>query len=121
VAGPQVDVANLAARAGVPFDRVLPGFLVASYGDAASPSVSAAYRYASWDTRNVMQELNGGPFPLRLASLPTDTVARSLSGSGNYFFVSRAARAEPTTFRMLDPAGGPVGFAGARVYVVRVR
>jgi len=121
VAGPQVDVANLAARAGVPFDRVLPGFLVAIYGDAASPSVSAAYRYASWDTRNVMQELNGGPFPLRLASLPADTVARSLSGSGNYFFVSRAARAEPTTFRMLDPAGGPVGFAGARVYVVRLR
>jgi hypothetical protein len=121
VAGPQVDVANLVARAGVPFDRVLPGFLVASYGDAASPSVSAAYRYASWDTRNVMQELNGGPFPLRVAALPTDTVARSLSGSGNYFFVSRAPRAEPTTFRMLDPAGGPINFAGARVYVVRLR
>jgi hypothetical protein len=119
VAGPQIDVANLAARTGVPFERLLPGFLMASYGDVAD--VGAAYRYASWDMRDVMQTLNGGVYPLRLAALPTDALARSLSGSGNYFFVSRAARAEPTTFRMLSPDGSPITFPGARVYVVRLR
>jgi hypothetical protein len=55
VAGPQTDVANLAARSGVSFERLLPGFLVASYGDVASASVGAAYRFASWDLRNVME------------------------------------------------------------------
>jgi hypothetical protein len=121
VAGPQTDVANLAARSGVSFERLLPGFLVASYGDVASASVGAAYRFASWDLRNVMESLNGGSYPLRLAALPTDVLARSLAGSGNFYFVSRAARAEPTTFRMLDPAGGPITFAGARLYVMRLR
>lgn len=118
VAGPQVDVANLTARTGAPFERLLPGFLVAMYGAGA---VGPAYRYTSWDLREVMTSLNGGVHPLRLSSLPLDTTTRSLSGSGNFFFASRRARGEPATFRMLDPDGRAITFPGARVYVTRLR
>ncbi len=121
VAGPQVDVANLVARTGVPFEKLLQGFLMASYGDVAPASVGPTFRFASWNMRDVMESLNGGVYPLRLASFPADAVTRSLSGSGNYFFVSRAPRAEPATFRMLAPDGQPIAFAGARVYVARLR
>ena len=121
VAGPQVDVANLSARTGVPFDKLLPGFLVASYGDVASASVGAAFRYTSWNLRDVMGSLNGGVYPLRFSDFPTDATTRSLSGSGNYFLVSRSARANLATFRMLGLDGSSVAFPGARVYVTRLR
>ena len=121
VAGPQTDVANLVARTGIAFEQLLPRFLVASYGDVGSPSASATFRFASWNMRNVMESLNGGIYPLRQASFPSDAITRSLSGSGNYYVVSRGPRAEPATFRMLSPDGNPVSFAGARVYVVRLR
>jgi hypothetical protein len=49
---------------------------------------------------------------------PFATTAQS--GSGVYFLAQRAAGAPAATFRMLAPSGGNVGFAGARVYVVRV-
>lgn len=121
VAGPQVDVANLVARTGVPFDQLLQRFLVASYGDVTTATIGATYRFASWNMRDVMESLNGGVYPLRLSSFPADAATRSLSGSGNYFFVSRGPRAEPATFRMLSADGTPVGFAGARVYITRLR
>ncbi len=121
VAGPQVDVANLVARTRVPFEQLLQGFLVAAYGDVTTASIGSAYRFASWNMRDVMESLNGGVYPLRLSSFPTDAATRSLSGSGNYFFVSRGPRAEPVTFRMLAPDGTPVAFSGARVYVARLR
>lgn len=121
VAGPAVDIANLNARAGVSFDRILPGFLVANYGDVETANFAAVYRFSSWDIRDVMTSLNGGIHPLRLASFPAQTTVRAQSGSGSYFFVSRAAGAEPATFRTLSPGGQPLGDEGARVYVTRVR
>jgi len=121
VAGPQIDVANLIARTGVPFEQVLQGFLIASYGDVTSGAIGSAYRYSSWNMRDVMESLNGGVYPLRLSSFPAEARSRSLSGSGNYFFVSRGPRAEPATFRMLAPDGSPISFSGARVYITRLR
>jgi len=121
VAGPQVDVANLSARAGVPFDKLLPGFLVASYGEVASANIGAGFRFSSWNLRNVMESMNGGVYPLRFLTFPTDGVTRSLSGSGNYFLVSLGSKADPATFRMLGLDGAPVGFPGARVYLTRMR
>jgi hypothetical protein len=121
VSGPGIDVANLEARSGAPFDRILPGFLVAAYGEVPTATFGSAYRFASWNLRDVMETLNGGLYPLRLTSFPTETTARAQSGSGRYFFVSRAARADPATFRVLDPGGQPVSAAGARVYLVRLR
>jgi hypothetical protein len=118
VAGPEVDIRNLETRTGASFEDILPGFLVASVGET---SVEPRYTFSSWAMRGVMTEVNGGVFPLQVKSFPTDVATQSLSGSGNYFLLSRAAGSNTSTFRMTAPGGSPVEFAGARVYVVRVK
>ena len=119
VSGPQVDVANLEARAKVSFGEVLPGFLLASAADTVA--LGARYRFASWNMRDAMAGINAGQYPLRQTALPTDATTQSLSGSGNFFVWTRAAGAGPFTVRMRGVSGDPIGFDGARAYVVRLR
>lgn len=121
VAGPQVDVANLEARARVALDQILPGFLVANFADTSATSLEARYRYSSWAMRDAMTSLNGGVFPLRVTTLPADATMSSRSGSGNYFLFARGAAAGPATLRMSPTSGGASAFANARLYVVRVK
>jgi len=121
VAGPQVDVPNVIARTRVPFSEFLPGFLVASFGDTTVTALDARYSFASWAMRDATTNVNGGVFPLRLTTLPTELLTQSLSGSGNYFVLSRTAGASASTIRMLATGGGVVGFADARVIVVRLK
>jgi hypothetical protein len=121
VAGPQVDIANLVARTGSPFEQLLPRFLVASYADDVVSTTGSSHRFISWNMRDVMQSLNGGAYPLRLSGFPANLPTRSLSGSGNFFVVSRGPRAEVATFQMLAPDGSALTFPGARVYLARLR
>jgi hypothetical protein len=122
VAGPEVDIANLEARTHANFADVVAGFLVASFADSTIGSMAPRYSFASWSMRDVMTNFNGGDFPLRTRRLPSaDVVTSSPSGSGNYFVLSLAAGAPTATLQMLSPAGGPVDFTGARVYVARLR
>ena len=121
VVGPQVDVANLEARTRVSFTEILPGFLVAAAGDTTGAGLSSRYRFTSWAMRDAMTGLNGGVFPLRMTALPTEITTQSLSGSGNYFVLSRPASSSAFTVRMRSENGSPVAFAGARAYLVRVR
>jgi len=121
VAGPETDIANLVARARVPFEQILPGFLVANFADTTVAGLGARFQYSSWAMRDAMNNLNGGVSPLRVTPLPIDASTQSLSGSGNYFMLTRTAGGGAATFRMLSASGGAVGFADARVYVVRVK
>jgi hypothetical protein len=121
VAGPEIDVKNLEARTRVPFDELLPGFLVANFADGLVTGLEARYTFPTWSMRDVMTNLNGGLYPLRVVSLPNSVATESPSGSGNYFLWSRAPNAGTGAFRMLANTGTPVEFPGARVYVVRVR
>ncbi|MBC8088120.1 MAG: hypothetical protein H7Z40_12700 [Phycisphaerae bacterium] len=121
VAGPQIDVQNLEARARVPFEQILPGFLIANFADTVVVGLGARFQYSSWAMRDAMNNLNGGVSPLRVTPLPTDAQTQSLSGSGNYFLVSRSAGGSAVTFKMLSATGGAVAFPEARVYVVRVK
>lgn len=118
VSGPATDIQNLETAARASFDEILPGFLVATFGESG---VDAKYTFASWSMRSVMTDLNGGVFPLQVKPFPADVVTQSLSGSGNYFLLSRPGRSTTTTFRMVAPTGSAVEFAGARVYVARVK
>lgn len=119
VSGPQVDVANLEARTRVAFSELVPGFLLASTGDTTG--VPPRYRFVSWNIKDAMLGLNGGVYPLRTTALPAEASTQSLSGSGNFFTWSRPAAAGPFTVRMQDVSGGPVVFADARLYLVRVK
>jgi hypothetical protein len=122
VAGPSSSVTNLVQRAGAPFDQILSGWLVANYTDNLNiAGLDPRFSYTSWNMRDAIAGAAGGNYPLRVNTpgAPT-TFSRVVSGSGAYFLAQRAAGAPVATFRMLDPGGGNVTFAGARVYVVRV-
>jgi hypothetical protein len=67
-----------------------------------------------------MAGVNNNVFPLLVTPLPASVDTKSISGSGNYFRLTRVGPSPETTFRMMAPGGSMVGFAGARVYVVRI-
>lgn len=121
VAGPKTSVTNLVQHAGVPFDQIISGWLIANYTDNLGVSgLDPRYSYTSWNMRDAVAGAAGGNYPLRVntAGAPFQTTAQS--GSGVYFLAQRAAGAPAATFRMVDPGGGNVGFQGARVYIVRL-
>ena len=122
VAGPTSSVTNLVQRAGVPFDQILSGWMIANYADNVGiAGLDARYSYTSWNMRDaVAGATQGGTYPLRVNTPGAPFATNAESGSGAYFLAQRAAGAPVATFRMLAPGGGNVGFAGARVYVVRV-
>ncbi|HEX6054132.1 MAG TPA: hypothetical protein VFZ21_32905, partial [Gemmatimonadaceae bacterium] len=121
VAGPRSSVTNLTEKAGVPFDQIISGWLIANYADNLNiAGLDARYSYTSWNMRDAVAGAVGGNYPLRVDTPGAPVTTTAQSGSGVYFFANRSPGAPPATFRMRDPNGGNVGFAGARVYIVRV-
>jgi len=123
VAGPDTSVTNLVEKAGVPFEQIIAGWLIANYTDNLSVAgLDARYSYVSWNMRDAMSGLAGGTYPLRVQTLTAAPITTSVqSGTGVYFVTTPAAGALQATFRMLDPGGGNVTFPGARAYVVRLQ
>jgi len=123
VAGPKTGVTNLVQHAGVSFDQIIGGWLIANYADNLGiPNLDARYSYVSWNIRDAVsgaRQAGTYPLPTPAPSVPVTTTAQS--GSGVYFLAPRATGEPVSTFRMLDPGGGNVGFDAARVYVVRVQ
>ena len=75
----------------------------------------------SWVVRDVMTSSHSSnTFPLLVTPLPDNVQTKSISGSGNYFRLTRVGASPLTTFRMMAPGGSMVGFQGARVYVIRI-
>lgn len=121
VAGPDIGLRNLRQHAGAQFDDMLRGFLVSQFTSGLGIQLlDATNTMRSWNVRNAMAGVNNNVFPLLVTPLPANVATQSLSGSGNYFRLSRSTASPATTFRMLGPGGAPVNFAGARVYVLRL-
>ena len=123
VAGPKTGVTNLVQHAGVSFDQIIGGWLIANYADNLGiPNLDARYSYTSWNIRDAVagaRQAQTYPLPTPAPGVSVTTTAQS--GSGVYFLAPRTIGAPTSTFRMLDPGGGNVGFEAARVYVVRVQ
>ena len=122
VAGPKTGVTNLVQQAGVPFEQIIAGWLIANYADNLGiPDLDSRYSYTSWNMRDAVTDVSRGTYPLqpRTPGVATQTTAQS--GSGAYFLAQRTPGAPLSTFRMLDQGGGNVAFDGARVYIVRVQ
>jgi hypothetical protein len=122
VAGPETGVANLTKRAGVPFDSLMAGWMVANFVDNGGvPGLSSRYSYRSWDIRNVEAAVNQGVFPLVPAQLSAGKSAagKAPSAGGSYFILGTAA-SDRTIIGELDTTGGTVRYKGARLYIVRV-
>lgn len=122
VAGPDVGIRNLLQHAnGAQYDDLLSGWLISQFTDGVSiAGLPARYSMRSWAVRDLMGGYNNGVFPLLVTPLPAAVSTQSISGSGNFFRLTRLAASPETTFRMVAPGGANVGFAGARVYVVRI-
>lgn len=122
VAGPDIGLRNLLQHVqGGQYDDLLSGWLVSQFSDGVSiPGLDARYGMRSWAVRDVMATYNNGVFPLLVTPLPATVSTQSISGSGNYFRLTRTGASPETTFRMVSPSGTQVGFA-ARVYVVRLQ
>jgi hypothetical protein len=123
VAGPKTGVTNLVQHAGVSFDQIIGGWLIANYADNLSiPNLDARYSYTSWNMRDAISGARqAGTYPLPTPAPGVSVTTTVQSGSGVYWLAPRTTGSPASTFRMLDPNGGNVGFDGARVYVVRVQ
>jgi len=121
VGGPDIGLRNLLQHSNVQFDDMLSGWLISQFTtDLNIANLPAAYQMKSWAVRDAMTGASQGTFPLLVTPLPTIVDTKSISGSGNYFRLTRTTSSPETTFRMQGTSGGMVGFTGARVYVVRI-
>ena len=123
VGGPDIGLRNLLQHSnGAQFDDLLSGWLISQFTDGLNiPNLPARYQMNSWAVRDVMTGSNSTPtFPLLVTPLPANVDTKSISGSGNYFRLTRVGASPETTFRMQATSGSMVGFQGARVYVVRI-
>jgi hypothetical protein len=123
VGGPDIGLRNLLQHAnGAQFDDLLSGWLISQFTDGLNiPNLPARYQMNSWAVRDVMTGSNTtNVFPLLVTPLPNSISTKSISGSGNYFRLTRVGASPQTTFRMQATSGSAVGFQGARVYVVRI-
>jgi hypothetical protein len=122
VAGPETGVANLTKRAGVPFDSLMAGWMVANFVDNGGvPNMAARYSYRSWDIRNVESAVNQGVFPLVPTQLSAGQSAdgKAPSAGGSYYILGTSA-SDRTIIGQLNTNGGAVKYKGARLYIVRV-
>ncbi|HEY9515165.1 MAG TPA: hypothetical protein VIQ74_05730 [Gemmatimonadaceae bacterium] len=123
VAGPESGVRNLTARAGVAFDSLMAGWMVANFADNNGiTGINDRYTYISWNIRNVETAVNQGDgFPLVVTSLAQD---QSLNGTapsagGSYFQLTTSSGSR-TIIGQLDSAGGAATYTGARLYILRI-
>ncbi|MGH7649746.1 MAG: hypothetical protein ACREND_16655 [Gemmatimonadaceae bacterium] len=123
VAGPDTGVANLAARAGTPFDSVVAGWLPALYAsDDSIAGLPDRYTFPSWDLRSTEAAVNNGGFPLVATTLSGGNTASGTvsSAAANYYVVGVPASGT-VLLGEVAPNGGVVTFRGARLYIVRLR
>ena len=123
VNGPDIGLRNMLQHSnGAQFDDLLSGWLISQFTDGLPiPNLPARYQMKSWAVRDVMTSSHSSnTFPLLVKPLPDNIETKSISGSGNYFQLTRPVASPETTFRMMAPGGAMVTFQGARVYVVRI-
>jgi hypothetical protein len=122
-AGPQVGVQNLVARAGVPFDSLLSGWLIANFASGAGISgLNAKYSYTGYNMRDVQDNLNSGNYPLVVndASPGASGLLTPVnSATGAYYIATTSGQAFALSLAGANGTGAPA--TGARIYVVRLQ
>ncbi|HEY7893299.1 MAG TPA: hypothetical protein VIC24_00215 [Gemmatimonadaceae bacterium] len=123
VAGPDTGVANLVARTGTSFDSVAAGWLPSLYtSDDSISGLPARYTYLSWDIRSIEAAVNSGTFPLVASTLSAgNTASGSVSSAAANYYVVGVPASGTVLLGELTSNGGPVTYAGARLYIVRLR
>jgi hypothetical protein len=128
--GPTTGIGNLQQGAGVPFDSLVLGWLMASFTSGNdSVTVASKYNFVSFDMRDV--ETSGGTltYPLAVEVLPVAVQVDSSTvqgNSGNYLEFSNpvvtGATAGPSwSIEVVNGDATPISFPGARVYLLRIQ
>ncbi|MFL5575204.1 MAG: hypothetical protein ACJ79S_04475 [Gemmatimonadaceae bacterium] len=125
-AGPETGLANLTKRAGVSYDDILSGFVLASFADdLAIAGLDSRYTYSSWRLRDAVSGAVGATYPLQVNDLPpggASIQSVSRSGAATYFRYTSAGPTPSLAGRVLNRSeAGFATFPGARLYVLRVR
>ncbi len=119
-AGPEAGILNLTTAAGVPFDSLVKGMLVASYATGQGiPGLAARDQFVSYDTHEILTTISG-VFPLVPTAFPTGAIAQSLTviaNGGSYVLMANTAPVFAFAVRMLTTGLPP----GARVYLLRTQ
>ena len=92
VNGPDIGLRNLLRHSnGAQFDDLLSGWLISQFADGLPiPYLPARYQMKSWAVRDVMTSSHtSNTFPLLVTPLPDNIDTKSISGSGNYFRLTR--------------------------------
>jgi len=121
-AGPDTGIKNLVAKANVPLDTILAGWLVTNYSDHTGiANLATKYNYKGYNMRSVEPPVNQGNYPLQLNVVTTGTnlTTTTMSGSGVYFRVNLPA-GTARTVKFVDPGGANLSFTGAHYYVLRI-
>lgn len=119
-AGPETDIPNLLARTRAPFDQIITGWLVANFADGIVVNgLAPRFSYLSWNLRDVMTR-SSNTFPLLISPLPGSYLTETLSSSGNYFRLTRAAASPSIVLRMAAPGGGPLTSGSPTMIIVRL-
>ena len=120
--GPDIGLRNLLQHSnGAQFDDVLSGWLISQFMDGLNvPGLPARFQMQSWAVRDVMAGASNNVFPLLVTPLPNTVDTKSISGSGNYFRLTRLDGVPGDDVPHAVTGGAAVVFAGARVYVVRI-
>ena len=125
VASSDTSVANFVARAGVPFDSLVAGWLVASVADdVALASAVERHAFRSWNLGDALTLGGARAYPLAATPLDPEGVFPTVlySGTGAYYRLTfPGSRTPAASFRLIGGNGLPAKFAGARLYVIRVR
>ncbi len=129
----KLGAANVAAAAGVPFERLITQWFLANYvSDLPGFTAPARLTYQTWHFRTTYQSLHDQlasrfpkPFPLEPQVFPRgqfqfDGTLRA--GSGNYFRVTQDPGDKGFTILMTDPSGGAVASGVVpRLNVIRIK
>ncbi len=129
VTGPDTGITNFNRATAVPLDTVLAGWLVANYADdlGGVPITNARTQYRSFNMRDIMPRVSGpnSVYPLKIETLGSGTASlpgKNRTGSGTYYTLSVTANAGAKNVKVLNQGGAAlVSYAGAHVYVLRIR
>jgi hypothetical protein len=123
-------VVNLLKNAGVAFDPLITGFLIANYADNFGiPNLNPLYTFKVYDMRSneLAIPANSNTYPLKITNISgtnfaqTGLQARS-GGGANYFFIARGTGTPARTFRFLNADGQTAAsFTGANWILLRTR
>jgi Bacterial Ig-like domain (group 2) len=127
--GPTTGIGNLQQGAGVPFDSIVEGWLMASYTSGNdSVTVASKYNFLSYNMRDVQGLGTGATYPLVFTPLTavTEVTSSSIQGNaGNYLQFSAPLTTGVTagpSWSIVVANGDTtaISFPGARVYLLRI-